>query len=134
MIMAIVLTLLMSATTLTGCEKKQQQVYMGLWGNIGEEGYVFDMNGTTGKCTHYDLAEGKEDGESWQLTLVSYDSVSGQCVIDAHSEGQRIGRFDGIFEEDEMQLDEETTHLFQQYKGKFKDAKGEEVDFLLYYD
>lgn len=112
----------------------QTKVFMGLWGNIGDECYVFDMNGTTGDYIHWSMEEGKEYGERRQLQLVSYDPSSGLCIINAYLKGEYIGQFNGIFEEDEVQIDEETTHLLQSYNGTFTNAKGSKVAFTLYYD
>ncbi len=109
-------------------------VYMGVWGTVGGDGFLFDMDGTTGSYIPYDLAEAKEHGARRQLKLVSYDPKSGKCIIDAFLSGKYIGQFDGDFFEGEEIDDEDHTHTFQTYYGTFKSVKGAKLTFRFHFD
>ena len=122
-----------SSTQKTTTEKLYP-VYMGVWGNVGGTCFNFDMNGTTGSYIPYDLAEAKEYGARRQLKLVSYDPRTGKCVINAFLKGAYIGRFDGIFKEDEFETDDGGQHTVQQYNGIFTSVKGAKLDFNMHFD
>ena len=109
-------------------------VHMGLWGSCGGTGFLFDMNGTKGSYIPYDMAEAREYGERRQLELVSYNPSDGICTINAFLKGKYIGQFQGIFEEEEVEVDEHTTHLIQAYNGIFTSVNGAKLDFHFHYD
>lgn len=109
-------------------------VYMGMWGNVGGTGFLFDMNGTEGSYIPYDIAEAKEYGARRQLKLVSYDPKSGRCVINAYLNGAYIGQFDGEFQEEECETDDGGSYAFQAYNGIFKSVKGAKLDFHFHFD
>ena len=109
-------------------------VYMGLWGNIGGTTFNFDMNGTTGSYIPYDMSLGKEYGVRRQLKLVSYNPKTGRCIINAFMNGSNIGQFEGIFEEDEVNMGGGESKKMQAYNGYFKSVKGGKLKFYLYFD
>lgn len=109
-------------------------VYMGVWGTVGGTGFNFDMDGTTGSYIPYDMAEGKEYGARRQLKLVSYNPGTGDCVIDAFLKGKYIGRFVGIFEEEEVDSGDGETHCLQAYNGMFKSVNGDSLPFNFHFD
>ena len=109
-------------------------VYMGVWGTVGGTGFNFDMDGTTGSYIPYDMAEGKEYGARRQLKLVSYNPSTGDCVIDAFLKGKYIGRFVGIFEEEEVDSGDGETHCLQAYNGMFKSVNGDSLPFNFHFD
>ena len=107
-------------------------VYMGLWGQIGDSNDVqFEMNGTTG---FYSYKRNGQDSGRRTLRLVSYDPLSGRCIIDAFAAGKKIGQFDGTFTEMDEVDDEGEHHYGQSYNGKFKSTNGAKLDFMLYFD
>ena len=108
-------------------------VYMGVWGNVGGTGFMFDMNGTTGSYIPYDIAEAKEYGARRQLKLVSYDPKSGKCIINAFLKGKYIGQFSGLFNEEEVEFDE-GSHSYQSYGGIFTSVKGAKLEFNFHFD
>lgn len=120
----------------TSSEETEQlhPVYMGMWGAVGGTGFLFDMDGTKGSYIPYDMGEAKEYGERRQLELVSYDPKSGNCIINAFLRGKYIGQFKGIFEEDEVELDEGGSHAFQAYNGTFTSDKGAVLKFHFHFD
>ena len=102
--------------------KKQNGVYMSMWGRAGETGFLFDM------------AQAKEYGERRQLKLVSYNPTDGACVINAYLRGKYIGQFRGTFNEEDIEMDDGGSHYVQAYGGVFTSAKGAKVDFSFYFD
>ncbi|MBQ6652668.1 MAG: hypothetical protein IJM81_04630 [Prevotella sp.] len=110
-----------------------RKVYMGMWGNVGGTGFMFDMDGTTGSYIPYDMAEAKEYGARRQLRLVSYNPKTGKCIINAFLKGKYIGQFDGIFEE-AGDPDDEESHYFQAYNGLFKSINGDKLEFHFHFD
>lgn len=114
--------------------KKQEGVYMSMWGHAGETGFLFDMDGTTGSYIPYDMAQAKEYGERRQLKLVSYNPTDGACVINAYLRGKYIGQFRGTFNEEDIEMDDGGSHYVQAYGGVFTSAKGAKVDFSFYFD
>ena len=109
-------------------------VYMGMWGNCGGTGFMFDMNGTKGSYIPYDMAEAKEYGARRQLELVSYDLSNGMCTINAFLKGKYIGQFQGIFEEEEVEFDENNSNTLQSYHGIFTSVNGAKLDFHFHCD
>ena len=107
---------------------------MGVWGTVGGTGFNFDMDGTTGSYIPFDMAEGKEYGARRQLKLVSYNPSTGDCVIDALLKGKYIGRFVGIFEEEEVDTGDGETHCLQAYNGMFKSVNGDSLPFNFHFD
>ena len=103
-------------------------VHMSMWGNAGGTTFNFDMNGKTGSYIPYDFAEGKEYGARRQLRLVSYSPKDGRCVINAYLKGKYIGRFDGIF------FEEDGEHFLQSYHGIFYSVNGAKLDFNFHFD
>lgn len=101
------------------------EVYMDLWGNIGEaQCKDFIMNGTTG----YYVFEGV-DNVRRTMKLVNYDKKTGKCEIDAFLRNKYIGKFVGVFE-----IIPEP-HPGNIYSGKFISVrKGVKLDFYLYVD
>lgn len=109
-------------------------IHMGVWGNCGGTGFLFDMNGTKGSYIPYDIAEAKEYGARRDLELVSYTPKDGKCVINAFLQGKFIGQFKGIFKEEEVQVGENTSNLIQSYDGIFTSVNGAKLDFHFHYD
>ena len=116
--------------------KKQSltPVYMGLWGDVGGTTFLFDMNGTTGSYIPYDKGNGREYGERRQLKLVSYNPKTGKCVIKAYLKKAYIGQFNGIFQEDTVDMGDGETKTMQSYTGTFTGVKGSKLHFYLYFD
>ena len=107
-------------------------VYMGLWGQIGDSNDVdFEMNGTTGYYSYN--RQGQGSGRR-TLRLLSYDKRTGHCVIEAFSNGKSIGRFDGTFNEVDVEDDQGEHHYGQSYGGKFISTNGTVLDFSMYAD
>ena len=107
-------------------------VYMGLWGQIGDsENVDFEMNGTTG---YYSYERNGQNSGRRTLKLVSYDNRTGRCVIEAFSNGKSIGKFDGQFNEIDVEDDEGEHHYGQSYAGKFTSTNGTVLDFSMYAD
>ena len=117
-----------------GEEASLTPVYMGLWGNVGDTGFLFDMNGTTGSYIPYNMGEGKEYGERRELKLVSYNNRTGYCKINAYLKGKYIGQFEGTFEEDEVDMGDGESKTMQAYNGIFTSVKGAKLDFFFYFD
>jgi len=109
-------------------------IHMGVWGNCGGTGFLFDMNGTKGSYIPYDIAEAKEYGARRDLELVSYTPKDGKCVINAYLQGKYIGQFKGIFMEEEVNVGENTSNLIQSYDGIFTSVNGAKLDFHFHYD
>ena len=108
------------------------EVYMGLWGSIGDSEQVdFEMDGTTG---WYSYQRQGVTGPKRTLKLKSYNKKTGRCVIDAYLKGKYIGCFDGKFIEDEVDMGGGETKVVQSYGGVFTSVKGVKVDFYLYMD
>lgn len=114
--------------------KLQTPVYMGMWGNVGETGFLFDMNGMTGNYIPYNMGEGKEYGERRQLKLVSYNPSTGLCIIDAYLADKFIGQFEGTFEEAELDMGDGETKYVQGYNGIFTSVNGAKLDFNFHFD
>lgn len=107
-------------------------VYMSLWGQIGDSNDVdFEMNGTTG---YYSYKRQGQDSGRRTLRLISYDKRTGHCVIEAFSNGKSIGKFDGTFNEVDVEDDEGEHHYGQSYGGKFTSTNGTVLDFSMYVD
>lgn len=107
-------------------------VYMGLWGQIGDsENVDFEMNGTSG---YYSYERNGQNSGRRTLKLVSYDKRTGRCVIEAFSNGKSIGKFDGKFNEVEVEDDEGELHYGQSYAGKFTSTNGTVLEFSMYAD
>lgn len=117
-------------------EKKEglHPVHMGMWGYCGGTGFMFDMDGTKGSYIPYDIAEAKEYGQRRQLQLVSYNPRNGRCIINAFLQGKYIGQFNGIFEEADVEDDNQESHYFQAYNGIFTSVKGSKLDFHFHFD
>ena len=126
-----------SSSQQTAAPSRQPQsseagVYMGLWGQIGDSNDVeFEMNGQTGFYSYN--RNGQASGRR-TLRLVSYDPLSGRCIIDAFAQGKNIGKFDGTFTEIDEGDDEGAHHYGQSYTGKFISTNGAKLDFMLYFD
>lgn len=114
--------------------KLQTPVYMGMWGHVGETGFMFDMNGTTGNYIPYNMGEGKEYGERRQLKLVSYNTRTGLCIIDAFLGSKYIGQFEGTFEEAELDMGDGDTKYVQAYNGIFTSVNGAKLEFNFHFD
>jgi hypothetical protein len=117
-----------------GSKEGVHPVFMGVWGGVGGTGFMLDMNGTTGSYIPYDMAEAKEYGERRQLKLVSYDSKSGLCIINAYLKGKYIGQFKGTFEEAEVKMDGGGSYSYQAYSGVFTSEKGAKLNFNFHFD
>lgn len=104
---------------------EQIEVFMDLWGNIGEAVcQEFKMDGTTG---YYSLQGA--DNVRRTMKLIRYDSKSGYCEIEAFLRNKYIGKFVGTY----TVIDE--PHSANIYKGEFISVKkGVSLDFYLYVD
>lgn len=108
------------------------EVYMSLWGSIGDSEEVdFEMNGTTG---WYSYTRNGVKGPKRTLKLKSFDNLSRRCLIDAYLDGKYIGNFNGIFISDEVDMGDGDTKVIQTYDGVFNSVKGLKIDFYLYID
>lgn len=108
------------------------EVYMSLWGSIGDSEEVdFEMDGTTG---WYSYTRKGVKGPKRTLKLKSFDNLSRRCIIDAYLDGKYIGNFNGIFISDEVDMGDGDTKAIQTYDGVFNSVKGLKIDFYLYID
>lgn len=111
---------------------KQPEVYMSLWGSIGDSEEVdFEMRGTSG---WYIYKRNGTTGPKRTLKLKSFNTKTRRCLIDAYLNGKYIGCFEGKFIDDVIDLDDGEQKVVQVYDGVFKSVNGAKIDFYLYYD
>ena len=105
---------------------------MSLWGSIGDASEVdFEVEGNSG---WYKFEREGVNAPKRTLQLVSYNQKDGSCVLNAYLNNDYIGKFEGIFHSDEVDLGDGDSKVIQTYKGTFKSVKGVNIEFYLYAD
>lgn len=108
----------------------EQKVYMSLWGSIGQDNTSeLEMDGETGWYVPYEGAPRRT------LKLESHDPQTNQCVLSAFLNGEKFGRFEGIFQSFSVTDDTGEEHYGQTYEGTFTNLRnGIKLKFYLYAD
>ena len=106
-------------------ESTASSLYINMHGNFNDLSYdvSFVFNGTSGWYTY------TQDGielPKRTLTLESFDEESGQYVFYAYLNKEYIGKFDGTFEEVDV---EGCGDIMRFYSGIFESVKGEKIRF-----
>ena len=111
-------------------KQPEQKVYMSLWGSIGQDNTSeLEMDGETGWYVPYEGAPRRT------LKLESYDPQTNQCVLSAFLNGEKFGRFEGIFQSFSVTDDTGEEHYGQTYEGTFSNLRnGIKLKFYLYAD
>ena len=92
-----------------GANFEEDAVSFRLSGKVGGEAEI-EMDGNKG---WYRMAH---DNAKRTLELISYNSESGKCILNAYLNGKNIGKFDGTYKGDS-------------YIGIFESVKGVKLDF-----
>ena len=114
----------MMTANVANAKGSASKVYIGVWGNIGNNKADLEMNGTTG----WYYLNGNSNAKR-KLVLQSYNKSTGRVILKAYYKGKFIGTFNGIFREFNG-----SDHYGQTYTGSFKSVKGATLSFDLYFD
>ena len=95
-----------------GANFEEDAVSFRLSGKVGGEAEI-EMDGNKGWCRM------AHDNAKRTLELISYNSESGKCILNAYLNGKNIGKFDGTYNGDS-------------YIGIFESVKGVKLDFVFH--
>lgn len=113
-------------------EKPFKGLYFSLWGSIGDSDDIdFVMNGATGFYTYNRKGQ---QAIKRTLKLSSYNRSTGKLILNAYLKEKYIGKFDGIFKEEHVNIGNGEYKYITVYSGEFISIKGIRLKFYLYCD
>ena len=113
-------------------EVESPGIKMSLWGEIGDSDDVdFELEGNTG---YYTYTRNGTKSSKRTLAIDSYDKETGRCILNAYLDDKNIGKFDGVYKEEEVDMGDGEFKTVQSYQGIFTSVNGVKLDFSLYND